>query len=60
MKQARLKITKKQAQAIAVFGIENLTQEKVAEIMGCSAEAVRWHIFKARQKLKVLLKDYLK
>ena len=55
-----LKLTKKQAQAIALFGIENLPQEKVAEIMGCSAEAVRWHIFKARQKLKVLLKDYLK
>jgi RNA polymerase sigma factor (sigma-70 family) len=59
IKQAMLKLSKKQAQAIALFGIEDLPQDKVAEIMGCSAEAVRWHVFKARQKLKVLLKDYL-
>ena len=54
-----LKLSKKQAQAIALFGIDDLPQDKVAEIMNCSKEAVRWHVFKARQKLKVLLKDYL-
>jgi RNA polymerase sigma factor (sigma-70 family) len=59
IQQAMLKLSKKQAQAIALFGIENLPRDKVAEIMGCSAEAVRWHVFKARQKLKVLLKEYL-
>jgi RNA polymerase sigma-70 factor (ECF subfamily) len=59
IKQAMLKLTKKQAQAIALFGIEDLPQDKVAEIMGCSAEAVRWHIFKARKKLKVSLKEFL-
>jgi RNA polymerase sigma factor (sigma-70 family) len=59
IKRAMLKLSKKQAQAIALFGIEDLPQDKVAEIMNCSAEAVRWHIFKARQKLKVLLKEYL-
>jgi RNA polymerase sigma factor (sigma-70 family) len=56
---AMLKLSKKQAQAIALFGIEDLPQDEVAEIMGCSAEAVRWHVFKARQKLRVLLKDFL-
>jgi RNA polymerase sigma-70 factor (ECF subfamily) len=59
IKRAMLKLSKKQAQAIALFGIEDLPRYKVAEIMGCSADAVRWHIFKARQKLRVLLKDYL-
>ncbi len=53
------KLSKKEAKAIALFGIEDLSREKVAEIMGCSAEAVKWHVFKARQKLKVLLKEYL-
>jgi len=56
---AMLKLSKKEARAIALFGIEDLPRERVAEIMGCSAEAVRWHVFKARQKLKVLLKEYL-
>lgn len=59
VQKAMLKLSKKQAQAIALFGIEGLQQNKVAVIMGCSTEAVRWHIFKARQKLRVLLKDYL-
>ena len=58
-RRAMLKLSKKQAQAIALFGIEDLPHNEVAEIMGCSVEAVRWHVFKARQKLKVLLKEYL-
>jgi RNA polymerase sigma-70 factor (ECF subfamily) len=59
IQRAMLKLSKKQAQAIALFGIEDLPRDEVAEIMGCSAESVRWHVFKARQKLKVLLKEYL-
>ncbi len=59
IQRAMLKLSKKEAKAIALFGIEDLPREKVAEIMGCSTEAVRWHVFKARQKLKVLLKEYL-
>lgn len=59
IQRAMLKLSKKEAKAIALFGIEALPREKVAEIMGCSAEAVKWHVFKARQKLKVLLKEYL-
>jgi RNA polymerase sigma-70 factor (ECF subfamily) len=56
---AMLKLSKKEVKAIALFGIEDLPHEKVAEIMGCSAGAVRWHVFRARQKLKVLLKEHL-
>jgi RNA polymerase sigma-70 factor (ECF subfamily) len=59
IKQAMLKLSKKEAKAISLFGLEDLSHKKVAEIMGCSVEAVRWHVFRARQKLKVLLKDYL-
>jgi len=59
IQHAMLKLSKKQAQAIALIGIEDLPRDEVAEIMGCSAESVRWHVFKARQKLKVLLKEYL-
>lgn len=59
IKRAMLKLSKKQAQAIALIGIEDLPRDEVAQIMGCSTEAVRWYVFKARQKLKVLLKEYL-
>lgn len=57
--RAMLKLSKKEAKAISLFGLEGLSQREVAEIMGCSAAAVRWHVFRGRQKLKVLLKEYL-
>ena len=59
IQKAMLKLSKKQSQAIALFGIEDLSQEQVAQIMNCSVAAVKWHVHKARQKLKVLLKEYL-
>ena len=59
MQRAMLKLSKKEAKAIALFGLEDLSQSQVAEIMGCSVEAVRWYVFRARQKLKTLLKEYL-
>jgi len=59
IQRAMLKLSKREAKAISLFGLENLSQEQVAEIMGCSVEVVRWHVYRARQKLKVLLKEYL-
>ncbi len=59
VQRAMLKLSKKESEAIALFGLEDLSQRQVAQIMGCSVEAVRWHVYSARQKLKVLLKEYL-
>jgi len=59
VKRAMLKLSKKEAKAISLSGLNDLSHREVAEIMGCSVEAVRWHVFRARQKLKVLLKEYL-
>jgi RNA polymerase sigma-70 factor (ECF subfamily) len=56
---AMLKLSKKETQAITLFGLEHLSQEQVAEIMGCSIGAVKWHVFRARKKLKILLRKYL-
>ena len=56
---AMAKLSKREAKAIALFGLEGLSHRQVAEIMDCSVEAVRWHVFNARKKLKVLLKEYL-
>jgi RNA polymerase sigma-70 factor (ECF subfamily) len=59
MQRAMLKLSKKEAKAISFFGLKDLSQREVAEIMGCSVGAVRWYVFRARQKLKTLLKEYL-
>jgi DNA-directed RNA polymerase specialized sigma24 family protein len=53
------KLTKMQARAIALFGIEELSHKEVAEALGCSPESARLHVHQGRKKLKVLLKDYL-
>jgi len=48
-----------QRQALVLFSIEQMPQKRVAEILGCSVEAVKWHVFTARKKLKEKLKDVL-
>lgn len=59
VQQAMSKLSKKEAKAIALFGLKDLSQKEVAGIMGCSVGAVKWYVFNARKKLKVLLKEYL-
>ena len=59
LQQAMAKLSKKEAMAISLHGMKDLPQKEVAEIMSCSVQAVRWHLFKARKKLKVLLREYL-
>ncbi|MBC7784666.1 MAG: sigma-70 family RNA polymerase sigma factor [Burkholderiales bacterium] len=59
---ARLKLAldelpEKQRMAIMLFTMEQLPQKQVAEAMECSVEAVKWHVFQGRKKLKELLKD---
>jgi RNA polymerase sigma-70 factor (ECF subfamily) len=48
-----------QRRALVMFSIENRPQKEVAKALGCSVEAVKWHVFTARKKLKEVLKDYL-
>ena len=59
IQRAMLKLPKKEAKAISLLGLQDLSHSEVAEIMGCSVGAVRWYVFRARQKLRVLLKEYL-
>lgn len=59
IQSAMSRLSKIQAKAIALFGIDDLSHKEVAEILGCSPQAARWHVFQARKKLKILLKDYL-
>lgn len=48
-----------QARALLLFVRAGMSQKQVAEILDCSVEAVKWHVFAARKKLKEALKDYL-
>ena len=60
-KLARLisQLPEMQRQALVLFSIEKMPQKDVAEVLGCSVEAVKWHVFTARKKLKDQLQDYL-
>jgi RNA polymerase sigma-70 factor (ECF subfamily) len=52
-------LPEKQRLAIIMFTIEEMPQKEVAEALECSVEAVKWHVFQGRKKLKELLKDHL-
>ncbi len=52
-------LTEQQRVALVLFSIEELPQKEVASIMGCSVEAVKWHVFQARRKLKEQLAEFL-
>ncbi len=52
-------LPEKQRLALVLFSIEGMAQKDVAEVLDCSVEAVKWHVFQARKKLKEKLADYL-
>jgi RNA polymerase sigma-70 factor, ECF subfamily len=59
LQQALAQLPEKQRLAIVMFTIEEMPQKEVAESLGCSVEAVKWHVFQGRKKLKELLKEHL-
>jgi RNA polymerase sigma factor (sigma-70 family) len=52
-------LPEKQRLAIVMFTIDEMPQKQVAEALNCSVEAVKWHVFQGRKKLKELLKEHL-
>ena len=59
LQEALNQLPEKQRLAIVMFTIEQMPQKEVAETLQCSVEAVKWHVFQGRKKLKELMKDYL-
>jgi RNA polymerase sigma-70 factor (ECF subfamily) len=59
LQAALAKLPEKQRLAIIMFTIEQMPQKQVAETLGCSVEAVKWHVFQGRKKLKEFLKDVI-
>ena len=59
LQEALNQLPEKQRLAIVMFTIEEMPQKQVAETLECSVEAVKWHVFQGRKKLKELLKGHL-
>ena len=59
LQEALQQLPEKQRLAILMFTIQEMPQKQVAEALNCSVEAVKWHVFQGRKKLKELLKDHL-
>lgn len=59
VQRAISELPEQQRTALVLFSIEQLPQKEVASIMGCSVEAVKWHVFQARKKLREQLTEYL-
>ncbi len=59
LKAALDQLPEKQRLAIVMFTIEELPQKQVAEALGCSVEAIKWHVFQGRKRLKEMMKEYL-
>ena len=52
-------LPEKQRLAIEMFTVEQMPQKDVAVAMQCSVEAVKWHVFEGRRRLREMLKDLL-
>ena len=59
LQEALKQLPEKQRLAIIMFTIEEMPQKQVAESLEISVEAVKWHVFQGRKRLKELLKDHL-
>jgi RNA polymerase sigma-70 factor (ECF subfamily) len=59
LQEALNQLPEKQRLAIVMFTIEQMPQKQVAEALDCSVEAVKWHVFQGRKKLKEMLKDLM-
>jgi RNA polymerase sigma-70 factor (ECF subfamily) len=53
------RLPEKQRAALILFSLEGLPQQQVAGMLGTSVEAVKWHVFQARKKLRDELKEFL-
>ncbi len=59
LQEALANLPEKQRLAIIMFTIDEMPQKDVAEALQCSVEAVKWHVFQGRKRLKQLLKDVI-
>jgi RNA polymerase sigma-70 factor (ECF subfamily) len=59
LQEALKQLPEKQRLALVMFTIEQLPQKQVAEALNCSVEAIKWHVFQGRRKLRELMKEHM-
>lgn len=59
IQRAIAELPEKQRLALVMFAIEKMPQKDVADVLNCSVEAVKWHVFMARKQLKKSLGNYV-
>ncbi len=59
LKAALARLPEKQRLALIMFTMEEMPQKQIAQALECSVEAVKWHVFQGRKKLKEMLKEHL-
>lgn len=59
LKLALEQLPEKQRLAITMFTLDEMPQKDIAVVLDCSVEAVKWHVFQGRKKLKEFLEDAL-
>lgn len=52
-------LPEKQRLSLVLFTIEGWAQKDIAEFLECSVENVKWNVFQARKRLKVMLGDLI-
>ena len=60
LQKALEQLPERQRLALVMFTVDEMPQKAVAEALDCSVEAVKWHVFQGRKKLRELLGDYLR
>jgi RNA polymerase sigma-70 factor (ECF subfamily) len=58
IQEGMAQLSPQQRAALVLFSVEQLPQKDVARILNCSVEAVKWHVFQGRKKMKEFLADY--
>jgi RNA polymerase sigma-70 factor (ECF subfamily) len=59
LQTALAQLPERQRLAILMFTIDQLPQKDIAAALGCTVEAVKWHVFQGRKRLKTILKEYI-
>jgi len=59
IQRAVSELPEKQRLALVMFAVEKMPQKEVADVLNCSVEAVKWHVFMARKQLRKLLGAYM-
>ena len=60
LRQANNQLSERLRSIILLKEIEGFSYEEIAEILGCSKGTVKSRLFRARERLKEILADYIK